>query len=201
MICKLGDVEAIRYYLSENTCRRELSDSTRNETLSLLKNIRDGIDVLEAESGGEKDAGKEEGELWTPTCRGVEPPFQRGRPRLADRWNIDRQVEEAAAVATILDLLERTERFLENVRVTKKIEIRLAREIVDGLLGLPDSFSPLMPSQVYGERMDNWLARHCLLSRARDRPGSCAPSAPMRRASPSATGWSECASPAAVTPS
>jgi len=64
----------------------------------------------------------------------------------------------------ICELVRRSEAFFEDVRGTRRIEMRRAEKIIDELLGLPDGRLPLAPEDLYLGDQETWLAQHSILA-------------------------------------
>lgn len=175
MVSELEDPEAIRCFLSENTCRRELSGLARTAALDLLKSIREGEPSLadEGARAGSRVAATTSGEAATrtgPVASEVDRGAVRWREELAATVRdpeLDLEVDEEAATAEEgwSDLLERVEELFGSVRQTRRIEMGTAVEIVEDLLRRTTRRGPLAADDVYcGPARDGWLAQHSLLS-------------------------------------
>jgi HD-GYP domain-containing protein (c-di-GMP phosphodiesterase class II) len=174
LVTELGDVQAIRCYLSENTCRRELTLRGREETLRLMRRLRDGrklpLEGVEpAGPQGEEGLGaaQEAQKGFRGTRRWGRALSELGVREQAAELECTSRTREAGLPegSELRKLLKRMRAFLEAVRRTKKADPGRAGSIVAILLGLPSGFQPLSAAQLYsgsGSR-ETWLAEHSLL--------------------------------------
>jgi len=177
LVRALGDVEAIRCYLSENNCRRAMEDGQIEEALGLLRRLRDagelaGVKARELEPiprSAAVAAGQtlflEPGELTRSSWRqrpgdaeavaaesrgGGSRIGARARGRAPGLWEVD-------------DLVERTREFFATVRHSRSVDAASAFEIVDELIGMQRDGPPLSSEDVYRVEPASWLAPHSVL--------------------------------------
>lgn len=179
LIAKLEDIQAIRCYLSENICRRELSPRIREETLKLLQRLRDGsVGPRDTASEG-VDSRHEEGEKEVPEspAPGESPtPEPRSRTESLHRLGAQRGSSGRSRMPRLpsprtgvardvvpRELMTGTRSFLESVRRTRRVDLVRAESIVALLLGIPRDLLPLDPNALYTEERESWLAEHALL--------------------------------------
>jgi len=172
----LGDAEAIRCYLSENTCRYELSEAEREAALLRLRELRD------AHSGGvpgtRDPASPGEGDEETGGTRGDLDEDDDPAPPQAGRWEVsiaaassvdlDRSMRAGGARTAppveLEELVERTGELLDEVRERRFIDMAGAEAIVRRLLDHQQALGTIDAQDVYAYHRPSWLAQHSLLS-------------------------------------
>ena len=187
LVRSLEDSEAIRCYLAENDCRRELDDEQLGEVLDRLKRLRDAgeVEALPARDGRvdaavsvdieeEKtlvlkpgDVGEVPGRFTTGRC--IEESSSGNQlaagSRVANADTLPTAGAEGKGPARweVVDLVEWTREFFRQTRVQRKVVLVVARAIADELIGIQDDTRPLQPSDVYRERETTWLVPHSVL--------------------------------------
>jgi len=195
VVARLSDGEAIRCYLSENTCRQELSDAHREEVLKQLKRLRDaepaGSEVdapgdpvapsagIDRSHGHDPAAGRLPlvGSAATRLTPPAVPPADPSAG-LSERWGSS---DTGAQPADASDWHEKAgaillaaRGLLDTVRESRIVDVERALGLATRIQELPPRAvraSDLdLAAESAGGRAGSWLARHsvhvALLNRA-----------------------------------
>ena len=174
LVSSFDDVEAIRCFLSENNCRRSRDDRELEESLELMKRLRD------AGEAGEVAVSRaaEERELEPRDKTVMLPPDE--LREVNDRLGVAEREVEATLSSSRLpldgvdarrparweveDLVDWTRGFLDEVRRLRKVDVTVALSIVDEIIGIQNDTRVLRPQDVYRGDDRRWLAPHSVLS-------------------------------------
>ena len=156
LVATLGDVEAIRRYIAENSCRRDFGRSEQDDVLKLLRRLRDGGMVAgppaEAPPRAEQAAG-------VGDAGGDEDAAPSGLSS-DRRIDIDRDVHSSLLVSRVRGLVADTRQLLDAARERRIVDFERAQAIVEDILELPIGERPLGPEAFYEVGSPTWLESH-----------------------------------------
>jgi ParB-like chromosome segregation protein Spo0J len=165
---RIGDLEALRCFLTENSCRKDLSNESRSEVLDLLKRLRDsGVDDSVRYSRPAEPRAE---------SRLVEPSASQDVSRRGSFFPLGRRARDLALPSAIEDaderprapeiqaLVERAQQYFAEVFREKAIDLDAARRLTLELLAASPSTRALTARDLYVPGRGTWLAEHALLS-------------------------------------
>jgi len=178
LIARLGDAEAIRSYLSEDVIRRPLTPQGQDDTLQMLKELRDGMTeglqgapispmaITRPEAGVELPVRQVSrapaaSRLDTPVRdlgTGQVPPS-----RAASRGVEARDVTQSQDDHGALKLLQRMRNFLDVVRASKTISVPEAEALLDDVLNIVETYDSHDLSRLSAHEDGDFLASHSIL--------------------------------------
>jgi HD-GYP domain-containing protein (c-di-GMP phosphodiesterase class II) len=178
LIAPLRDAEAIRSYLSEDVIRRPLTPQGQDDTLQMLKELRDGMteglkgDRISPMAIARPEAGIEFPVRQVSRAPGVsrlDTPVRdsgTGRvppPRAAGRGVGEHEVTQSQKDHDALKILERMRNFLDVIRASKTISVPEAETLLDDVLNVVETYDPHDLSRLSAHEDGHFLASHSIL--------------------------------------
>ncbi len=173
LVSLLDDVQAIRCFLSENGCRRSRDDRELEESLALMKSLRDASDggsatvpspLQGAENGLPHASSHPSRESEGSTGFSGVDRLDVSAKLASSRRLLDDVHELLPRRREVEDVVERTRVFFDEVRRLRRVDVSTAMAIVDDLIATGSDTRVLRPQDVYRGDHSRWLAPHSVLS-------------------------------------